>query len=99
MWPDVSCSGFCDRRAWLPRTMMMDHQAFSAVGLPAVSLGCLAGKMRHIHSRGDHPGLIQFEALRETTELLGHLIEELDKRVGSMHIAWGQRTRPLATLR
>ena len=70
------CSG------WLPPTMMMDHEVLATAGFPAVSLGCVDWDLRHLHSRGDHPGLIQAESLRETCRLLRHVIDAVDADKG-----------------
>jgi hypothetical protein len=62
----------------LPPTMMMDHEVLATAGFPSVSLGCVGWELRHLHSRRDHPGLIQVESLRETARLLRHVIDALD---------------------
>jgi putative aminopeptidase FrvX len=64
----------------LPPTMMMDHEVFATAGFPAVTLACVDWELRHLHSRKDHPGLIQPESLRETLQLLHHVIDGLDAR-------------------
>jgi Peptidase family M28 len=62
----------------LPPTMMMDHEVLATAGFPSVSLGCVGWELRHLHSRRDHPGLIQVESLRETGRLLRHVIDAID---------------------
>jgi putative aminopeptidase FrvX len=66
----------------LPPTMMMDHEVLASAGFPSVSLGCVARELRHLHSRRDHPGLIQVESLRETARLLRHVIDAVDAGEG-----------------
>jgi len=62
----------------LPPTMMMDHEVLATAGFPSVSLGCAGWKLRHLHSRRDHPGLIEVESLRETAQLLRDVIDAVD---------------------
>jgi len=68
----------------LPPTMMMDHEVLASAGFPSVSLGCVARELRHLHSRRDHPGLIQVESLRETARLLRHVIDAVDAGEGKI---------------
>jgi len=72
------------RLCWsrLPPTMMMDHEVLATAGFPAVSLGCVDWELRHLHTRRDHPGLIQVESLRETSRLLRHVIDGVDDGKG-----------------
>jgi putative aminopeptidase FrvX len=62
----------------LPPTMMMDHEVLATAGFPSVSLGCVDWELRHLHSRRDHPALIQVESLRETARLLRQVIDAVD---------------------
>jgi hypothetical protein len=76
----------------LPPTAMMDHEVLAKAGFPSVSLGGSGWGLRKIHSRGDHPGLIDLQSLWEAGQLLRHAIDSLDEPCDGEERAPGGRS-------
>jgi hypothetical protein len=67
--------------------MMMDHEVFAKVGFPSVSLASAGWGLRHIHSRRDHPGLIDLQSLWEAGQVLQQAIDSLDESADGEDLA------------